>query len=69
MRDALLADADPDIAEWARTKGLCSNERELRRLYDKAAQSRGPAESEGVSAELRRSLGQKADLDRHTLEI
>jgi len=36
MRDALLAHEDPDIAEWARTKGLDNGERELRRIYDKA---------------------------------
>jgi hypothetical protein len=29
MRDALLADADLEIAEWARTKGLANGEREL----------------------------------------
>ena len=26
---------DPDVAEWARTKGLANGERELRRIYDK----------------------------------
>ncbi|PNE10602.1 MAG: hypothetical protein CR217_13420 [Beijerinckiaceae bacterium] len=36
MRDALLADADPEIAEWARTKGLANGEREIRRIYEKA---------------------------------
>ena len=36
MRNALLKHEDPDIAEWARTKGLASGERELRRIYDKA---------------------------------
>ena len=36
MRDALLEHEDPDIAEWARTKGLANGERELRRIFDKA---------------------------------
>jgi AAA domain len=36
MRDALLADEDPEIAEWARTKGLANNERELHRIYENA---------------------------------
>ncbi len=36
VRDALLKHEDPDIAEWARTKGLANGERELRRIYDKA---------------------------------
>ena len=35
MREALLKHDDPDIAEWAQTKGLDNGERELRRLYDK----------------------------------
>ena len=34
-RDALLAHHDPDIAEWARTKGSANDEREMRRIYDK----------------------------------
>ena len=41
MRDALLADADPDIAEWARTKGTANGERELRRIYDNAQAAPG----------------------------
>ena len=36
IRDALLAHEDPEIAEWARTKGLANDERELRRIFDKA---------------------------------
>ena len=35
MRDALLAHQDPEIADWARTKGMANGERELRRIYDK----------------------------------
>jgi hypothetical protein len=35
-RDALLADADPGIAEWARSKGMDNGERELRRAYENA---------------------------------
>ncbi|MGC1864394.1 MAG: DUF5906 domain-containing protein [Methylocystis sp.] len=36
VRDALLNHADPDISEWARTKGMGADkkERELRRAYD-----------------------------------
>ena len=40
MREALLADSDSEIAEWARTKGCANGEREMRRVYDKA---QGPA--------------------------
>ena len=36
MRDALLGHNDPEIAEWARTKGMDNGERELRRIYDRA---------------------------------
>ena len=36
MRDALLSHKDPEIAEWARTKGMDNGERELRRIYDRA---------------------------------
>ena len=36
MRDALLAHKDPEIAEWAQTKGMADGERELRRIFDKA---------------------------------
>ena len=36
MRAALLRhEGDPDVAEWARTKGLADGERELRRIYNK----------------------------------
>jgi hypothetical protein len=42
MRDALLADPDPDIAEWARTKGLAAGEREMRRIFDRAGLKGGP---------------------------
>jgi Family of unknown function (DUF5906) len=36
MRDALLAHSDPEIAEWARAKGMANGERELHRIFDKA---------------------------------
>jgi putative DNA primase/helicase len=36
MGDALLGHNDPEIAEWARTKGMANGERELRRVYDRA---------------------------------
>jgi hypothetical protein len=36
MRDALLADADPEIAAWARSKGCANDEREMHRIYDNA---------------------------------
>ena len=36
IRDALLGHNDPEIAEWARTKGMDNGERELRRIYDRA---------------------------------
>ena len=36
MRDALLGHQDPEIAEWASTKGMDNGERELRRVYDRA---------------------------------
>jgi hypothetical protein len=36
MRNALLTYADLEISEWARTKGIANDERELRRIYDKA---------------------------------
>ena len=36
MRAALLEHEDPDIASWAKTKGLANDERELKRVYDKA---------------------------------
>jgi putative DNA primase/helicase len=36
MRDALLSHNDPDIAEWACSKGMDNAERELRRIYDRA---------------------------------
>ena len=36
MRDALLEHQDPEIAEWASTKGMDNGERELRRIYDRA---------------------------------
>jgi hypothetical protein len=48
MRNALLAGDDPEIADWARTKGLVSGEREIRRLYDNAHVSCG---REGVTLE------------------
>jgi hypothetical protein len=34
MRDALLTHEDPEIAEWARSKGVANGERELRRVFD-----------------------------------
>ena len=36
MRDALLGHNDPEIAEWAHTKGMDNGARELRRIYDRA---------------------------------
>jgi putative DNA primase/helicase len=48
MRDALLADADPEIAKWARTKGLANNERELHRIYDNAGDKGAAHVSDGV---------------------
>jgi hypothetical protein len=36
MRLALLESKDPEIAEWARTKGCATNERELHRIYERA---------------------------------
>jgi putative DNA primase/helicase len=36
IRTALLGHDDPEIAEWARTKGMDNGERELHRIYDKA---------------------------------
>ena len=46
MRDALLRHEYPEIAEWARTKGMANNERELRRVYDRAG-----TDGEGVRLE------------------
>jgi primase-polymerase (primpol)-like protein len=48
MRDALLADADPEIAKWARTKGLANNERELHRIYDNAGDKGAAHVGDGV---------------------
>ena len=39
MREALLADADLEIAEWARTKGMAGGEREMRRIYENVGTS------------------------------
>ena len=39
MREALLGHNDPEIAEWARGKGMDNGERELRRVYDRALTS------------------------------
>ena len=55
MRDALLEHEDPDIAEWALTKGLAGGERELRRIHDKARSSGGaefltPGEASPIKA-------------------
>jgi hypothetical protein len=36
MRSALLSDEDPEIREWARTKGAANSERELKRIYERA---------------------------------
>jgi hypothetical protein len=36
MRDALLADSDPEIADWAREKGMANGEREMKRVYANA---------------------------------
>ena len=35
MRDVLLKHDDPGVAEWARTKGLANDEREMRRIFDR----------------------------------
>ena len=35
MRSGLLESEDPEIAEWARTKGCADHERELRRIFDR----------------------------------
>ena len=51
MRDALLADDDPGIAEWARTKGLGSGEREMRRIYKNARGVTEPKSDEGIKKE------------------
>jgi hypothetical protein len=51
MRDALLTDPDPEIAEWARAKGLASRERQMHRVFDNA-QGCG---AEGVTLEDFRS--------------
>ena len=40
MRDALLEHQDPEIAEWASTKGMDNGERELRRVYDQSPNHR-----------------------------
>jgi len=50
MRDALLADADPEIAEWAATKGRGGGEREMRRVYDKAGDDEPPVRLEDFVA-------------------
>jgi Virulence-associated protein E len=42
MRDALLADADHEISEWARTKSLANGERELHRIYENAKAALSP---------------------------
>ncbi len=49
MRDALLADADPEIAEWARNKGLANNEREMHRIYENAGDNGAAHASDGVA--------------------
>ena len=36
MRKALVTYANPEISDWARTKGMANGERELRRIYRKA---------------------------------
>ena len=41
MRAALLKHRDPEIVEWARTKGMDNGERELRRIYDRARTGAG----------------------------
>ena len=38
MRDALLADEDAEIREWAQTKGLANGEREMHRVYENAGE-------------------------------
>jgi hypothetical protein len=36
MRDGLLQHEDPEIVDWANTKGMANDERELKRTYHKA---------------------------------
>ncbi len=45
MRDALLNSDNPDVAAWADEKGLANDERELKRIYERAvgSQTRAPA--------------------------
>lgn len=52
MRDALLVDTDPEIAEWARTKGLAIGERELHRIYENAGDADALAGKKRVAALL-----------------
>jgi hypothetical protein len=49
MRDALLADADPEISEWARTKGSANGEREMHRIYENAGDNGAAHASDGVA--------------------
>jgi hypothetical protein len=36
MKERLLNNNDPDIADWAHEKGMANDEREMRRIWDKA---------------------------------
>jgi hypothetical protein len=49
MRDALLADEDPEISAWARSKGLANGERGLHRIYENAGDNGAAHVSKGVS--------------------
>ena len=36
MKERLLNNSDPGIADWAHEKGMANDEREMRRIWDKA---------------------------------
>ena len=52
MRDGLLQHANPEIADWANTKGMNNGERELRRIYDNAWKQRSTVKVAGVEKRL-----------------
>jgi hypothetical protein len=64
MRDALLGHKDPEIAEWARTKGSENGERELQRIFDKAWK---PGSSVKIAAVEKRLTTLKELNDRFAL--
>jgi hypothetical protein len=55
MRDALLADEDSDISEWAWTKGFANNERQLHRIFDNAKAALSPDFIRGDEKQILRS--------------